>query len=44
MNLLYYVLRRLAISVPVLFVGTFLCFVMVAATGDPLGTLRGSPA
>ncbi|MFD8494442.1 ABC transporter permease [Amycolatopsis sp. NPDC059657] len=43
MNLVIYVLRRLAISIPILLVGTFLCFVMVAATGDPLAELRGRP-
>ncbi|GAB2992593.1 ABC transporter permease [Amycolatopsis acidiphila] len=43
MNLVIYILRRLAISIPVLFVGTFLVFVMVAATGDPLAELRGRP-
>ncbi|WP_370944485.1 ABC transporter permease [Amycolatopsis sp. cg5] len=43
MNLVIYVLRRLAISIPTLLVGTFLCFVMVAATGDPLAELRGRP-
>lgn len=43
MNLVIYVLRRLAISIPVLLVGTFLCFVMVAGTGDPLGELRSNP-
>jgi peptide/nickel transport system permease protein len=44
LNLVIYVLRRLAISIPVLLVGTFLCFVMVAGTGDPLGELRSNPA
>ncbi|MFD9895000.1 ABC transporter permease [Amycolatopsis sp. NPDC059027] len=43
MNLVIYILRRLAISIPVLLVGTFLCFVMVAGTGDPLGELRSNP-
>ncbi|MEC3980133.1 ABC transporter permease, partial [Amycolatopsis sp. H20-H5] len=43
MNVLIYVLRRLAISIPVLLVGTFLCFLMVSATGDPLTELRGRP-
>ncbi len=43
MNLVLYVLRRLAVSIPVLLVGTFLCFVMVANTGDPLGELRNKP-
>ena len=43
MNLVIYILRRLAISIPVLLVGTFLSFVMVGATGDPLGELRNNP-
>lgn len=43
MNLVLYTLRRLAISIPVLLVGTFLVFIMVAATGDPLAELRGRP-
>jgi peptide/nickel transport system permease protein len=43
LNLLIYILRRLAISIPVLFVGTFLVFMMVAAAGDPLAELRGRP-
>lgn len=43
MNLVIYVLRRLAISIPVLFVGTFAVFMMVAAAGDPLGELKGRP-
>ncbi|SDX75786.1 peptide/nickel transport system permease protein [Amycolatopsis xylanica] len=43
MNLLWYVLRRVAISIPVLLVGTFLCFVMVAGAGDPLAEARGRP-
>lgn len=43
MNLVVYVVRRLLVSIPVLLVGTFLCFVMVANTGDPLGELRSKP-
>ncbi len=43
LNLVIYILRRLAISIPVLLVGTFLSFAMVAATGDPLGELRHNP-
>jgi peptide/nickel transport system permease protein len=43
LNLLIYIVRRLAISIPVLLVGTFLVFVMVAAAGDPLGELKGRP-
>lgn len=44
LNLVIYILRRLAISIPVLLVGTFLCFIMVAGTGDPMGELRSNPA
>lgn len=43
MNLVIYVLRRLAISIPVLLVGTFAVFMMVGAAGDPLAELRGRP-
>lgn len=35
-----YAIRRLLISIPVLLVSSFLVFVMVATTGDPLGPLR----
>jgi len=44
LNLVIYILRRLAISIPVLLVGTFLCFVMVAGTGDPLAEMKSNPA
>lgn len=43
LNLVVYILRRLAISIPILFVGSFLVFCMVAAAGDPLGELRTQP-
>ncbi|OLT42063.1 peptide ABC transporter permease [Saccharomonospora sp. CUA-673] len=43
MNLVVYILRRLAISIPILFIGTFLVFCMVAAAGDPLGEIRTQP-
>ncbi|QFU86301.1 ABC transporter permease [Amycolatopsis sp. YIM 10] len=43
MNLVVYVLRRIAISIPILLIATFLCFLMVAGAGDPLGELRGNP-
>lgn len=43
MNLVIYILRRLAISIPVLLVGTFVVFMMVAAAGDPLAELRNRP-
>ncbi|MFC4000369.1 ABC transporter permease [Prauserella oleivorans] len=43
MNLVVYILRRLAISIPILLVGSFLVFVMVAAAGDPLAEIRNQP-
>lgn len=43
MNLLVYVLRRVAISIPVLLVGTFLLFLAVAGTGDPLANAKSQP-
>jgi len=43
LNLVIYALRRLAISIPVLLVGTFVVFMMVAAAGDPLAELKGRP-
>jgi peptide/nickel transport system permease protein len=43
LNLVIYILRRVAISIPILLVGTFLCFLMVAGAGDPLGELRQNP-
>jgi len=41
--MLQYVLRRLAYSVVVLFVASFLVFTFVAKTGDPLAALRLNP-
>ncbi len=43
MNLVFYILRRLAISIPILLIGSFLVFVMVAGAGDPLAELRTQP-
>ncbi|PXY21100.1 ABC transporter permease [Prauserella muralis] len=43
MNLVFYILRRLAISVPILFIGSFLVFLMVAGAGDPLAEIRNQP-
>lgn len=43
MNLLLYALRRVAISIPILLVGTFLAYLMVAGAGDPLADLRVRP-
>ncbi|HLF41670.1 MAG TPA: ABC transporter permease [Acidimicrobiia bacterium] len=38
-----FVLRRLAISIPLILVASFLVFMMVAASGDPLANLRAQP-
>lgn len=38
-----YVLRRLAAGVVILFVASFLMYVLVAESGDPLATLRANP-
>jgi peptide/nickel transport system permease protein len=38
-----YFLRRVLISIPVLLVGTFFAYVVVAASGDPLANLRAKP-
>ncbi|SHG33632.1 ABC transporter permease [Streptoalloteichus hindustanus] len=38
-----YIIRRLLISIPILLVGTFLSFVLVASLGDPLSELRAKP-
>jgi peptide/nickel transport system permease protein len=38
-----FILRRLAISVPLVVVSSFLVFMLVAAAGDPLAELRGNP-
>lgn len=43
MNLVFYILRRLAISIPILFIGSFLVFLMVAGAGDPLAEIRNQP-
>lgn len=43
MNLLFYVLRRVAISIPILLIGTFLAYLMVAGAGDPLAEMRMRP-
>ena len=40
MSLLRFVARRLAISIPILTVASFLVFWLVAAAGDPLANLR----
>ena len=41
--MLAYILRRLVISVAVLFLATILVFVLVAESGDPLALLRANP-
>jgi peptide/nickel transport system permease protein len=38
-----FILRRLAISIPLILVSSFLVFLLVAAAGDPLAELRGNP-
>lgn len=43
MDVARFAIRRLLISIPVLFVASVLVFVMVANSGDPLGPLRLNP-
>jgi peptide/nickel transport system permease protein len=38
-----YIIRRLLISVPILMIGSFLAYVMVAASGNPLAEYRARP-
>jgi peptide/nickel transport system permease protein len=38
-----YIIRRLLISVPILAIGSFLAYVMVAASGNPLAEYRARP-
>lgn len=38
-----YVLRRLLVSLPVLLVGTFVAYVLVASSGDPIAGLAANP-
>ncbi|MGH3437524.1 MAG: ABC transporter permease [Sciscionella sp.] len=38
-----YIIRRLLISIPVLLVGTFLAYVLVASSGDPIAGLAARP-
>ena len=38
-----YILRRLAAGIVILFVASFLTYVLVAESGDPLATLRANP-
>jgi peptide/nickel transport system permease protein len=39
-----FILRRLAISIPLIALASFLVFVLVAVSGDPLGELRANPS
>ncbi|MGH9041673.1 MAG: ABC transporter permease [Acidimicrobiia bacterium] len=39
-----FILRRLAISIPLVALASFLVFVLVAVSGDPLGELRSNPS
>lgn len=39
-----FILRRLAISIPLIALASFLVFLLVAVSGDPLGELRANPA
>jgi peptide/nickel transport system permease protein len=39
-----FILRRLAISVPLIALASFLVFILVAVSGDPLGELRSNPS
>lgn len=41
--MLTYALRRLLISIPIVFASTFLVFMLVSLTGDPLADLRSAP-
>lgn len=41
--MLGFVVRRLAVSLPLLAVASFAVFALVASTGDPLGSLRSNP-
>src|SRR5215467_1622321 len=38
-----YVLRRLAAGIAILFVASFLTYVLVSVSGDPLATLKANP-
>lgn len=41
--MIQYVIRRLLISIPVLVVGTFIAYVLVASSGDPIAGLATHP-
>jgi peptide/nickel transport system permease protein len=38
-----YIIRRLLISIPILLIGSFLLFVLVASAGNPLAEMRARP-
>ncbi|MBO0839506.1 MAG: ABC transporter permease [Sciscionella sp.] len=38
-----YFVRRVLIAIPILLIGTFISFIAVASSGDPLGSLRMKP-
>ncbi|MFC0433556.1 ABC transporter permease [Kutzneria buriramensis] len=38
-----YLIRRLLISIPILLIGSFLLFLLVASAGDPLAALKSKP-
>ncbi|AOS61717.1 ABC transporter permease [Actinoalloteichus hymeniacidonis] len=38
-----YVIRRILISIPILLIGSFLAYLMVAAAGDPIAEMRMNP-
>jgi ABC-type dipeptide/oligopeptide/nickel transport system permease component len=38
-----YLIRRLLISIPILLIGSFLLFLLVASAGDPIAGLKGRP-
>ncbi|WP_186763145.1 ABC transporter permease [Lentzea tibetensis] len=43
MIVIRYILRRLLISIPILLIGSFLCYVLVATAGNPLAEMRAKP-
>ena len=38
-----YIIRRLLISIPILLIGSFACYVLVASAGNPLAEMRFRP-
>ncbi|HEX7660167.1 MAG TPA: ABC transporter permease [Pseudonocardiaceae bacterium] len=41
--MIQYVIRRLLISIPILLIGTFVAYVLVATSGDPIAALAARP-